>query len=123
MIDPELLERHLAERFGGETPPILRDPAHPGGLREWNREDTLELCRWLESQEPPAGNDRICLNLQETADALGVAAQTVQRWMRRPERPIPHLKEGRRLLVPRALLVKWVEAEAGRNGGRNPGES
>ena len=115
MIAPSDLEGYIAEQYGGAGHLIVRDPEQSGGLREWSRDDTEKLCRWLESHGGSQADRSICQNLRETADSLGVAAQTVQRWMRRREHPLPHMREGRRIMVPRDMLLAWVEEEVRRN--------
>ncbi len=133
MIHPHHIEEYLARRYGKEGGIIVRDPEHPGRLREWDRRDTESLCQWLEGRESPAAQHRICLSQKQAAEALGVAVQTVQDWLRRDRNPLPHVREGRRVIIPRAALLAWMEEESspgarsrpppdGAGLGGNPGQ-
>ncbi|MCC6669413.1 MAG: helix-turn-helix domain-containing protein [Planctomycetes bacterium] len=50
----------------------------------------------------------LALSLAEAADALGVSARTV--WSLANGHKIPTLRVGRRLLIPRLALEKWIAA-------------
>ena len=116
MTSPEELEQYLGQRYGGASALIVRDPDSSTGFREWNDEDTRSLCRWIDSpngtSKPPAS---ICHNLEQTAAVMGVGTHTVQGWLRREQDPLPHIRDGRRILVPHFLLIRWVKEEAERN--------
>ena len=78
------------------------------------------ICRWVDgNDESPGRRGSICRNLGETAQALGVSPQTVTNWMRRGENPLPHVRDGRRILIPDAILDRWIEDEAARNAAGN----
>lgn len=116
MTSPEELEQYLDQRYGGASALIVRDSDSSTGFREWNGEDTRSLCRWIDgpngTPKPPAS---ICHNLEQTAAVMGVGTHTVQGWLRREQDPLPHIRDGRRILVPHFLLIKWVREEAERN--------
>ena len=116
MASPEELEQYLGQRYGSPSALIVRDREASSGLREWNAEDTRELCQWIDgkngSQQSPSS---ICHNVEQTAAVMGVGTHTVQGWLRREQDPLPHLRDGRRILVPHFLLVRWVREEAERN--------
>ena len=95
--------------------PLSGDPASHTGLREWSTSDTDALCHWIDGHSSsPQTPTRICHNLEQTAAILGVGTHTVQAWLRRDQNPLPHIRDGRRLLVPHFLLIRWVKEEAGR---------
>ena len=105
------LAGYLSRRYGGPGGLIVRDPVSPTGLREWSDEDTAGVISWLEgglSREPT------CLNLRQTADSLGVSIHTAQTLMRRESEPLPHMRKGRRIIVPAFLLTQWMEDEVRR---------
>ncbi len=95
------LEQYLGERYGSPSALIIRDPESNSGLREWRAGDTEALCRWIDGGSAPAAAPaRICHNLEQTAAAMGVGTHTVQAWLRRERDPLPHIRDGRRVLVP-----------------------
>lgn len=117
MINPGELEAYLEETYGLRDALIVRDPESPAGFREWTGEDSERICRWVDGNGNPGGRQSgtqspICHNLQEAARMAGVSTQTVQGWMRRRENPLPHMRDGRRIIIPHSLLVRWIEAEA-----------
>lgn len=119
MTDPSELDAYLEGKYGSRDALIIRDPEAPAGFREWTPEDSEGICRWVDGN---GGHERICRNLRETAQAIGVSIQTVQGWMRRQENPLPHIRDGRRVIVPDFLLFRWMEQESGRNAGKNTGK-
>ena len=120
MIDPSRLELYLEERYGSPAALIIRDPETPAGFREWTPEDSAGICQWVDGNGNPGGYEQFCHNLRETAQLIGVSVQTVQNWMRREHDQLPHIRDGRRIIVPHFLLVRWMEDEAQRNLERNP---
>lgn len=52
------------------------------------------------------------LTVKETASALGVCADLVYDMLHQGR--IPHIRVGKRYLVPRQELVAWLEQEAGK---------
>ena len=63
----------------------------------------------------PASPSRLCYNLEETAELVGVSVQKVSTWVHRTERPLPHIQDGRRIIIPVALLTEWLREEASTN--------
>lgn len=54
--------------------------------------------------------DKIALNVTETAEVLGVSRTVVYQLMHRED--FPSFKVGKRTLVPRAALEAWVNKQA-----------
>jgi excisionase family DNA binding protein len=50
--------------------------------------------------------EKICLNVTEVAEVLGVSRPTVYQLLRRAD--FPSFKVGNRTLVPKASLENWV---------------
>lgn len=121
MINPAGLDDYLEETYGTRDALIVRDSKSPAGLREWTPEDSESMCRWADQNGNPGGHENpgrrgaICRNLRETAQAVGVSTQTVQGWMRRRDNPLPHLRDGRRIIIPDFMLIRWIKEEAERN--------
>ncbi len=49
---------------------------------------------------------------QQAAKELQVSLHILDRWMYRSERPIPHLRDGRIILIPVDHLRDWANKEA-----------
>lgn len=60
----------------------------------------------LGSGAVPAGQERLTLSVEEAAAALGISRAFAYESVRRGD--IPHIKIGRRLLVPRAALDRML---------------
>ena len=110
------LEKYLGQRYG-DTGILVNDPLHPQWMRQWDHDDTRALCDWFKQQgedEEKAGRDpdRIGYNIEQTAALMGVGTHTVQGWIRREDRPLPHLRDGRRIIIPHFLLLEWLREEA-----------
>lgn len=114
MTAPADLEKYLSQRYGA-TGIIVRDQAQGAGLREWSEKDTQALCQWLDDQSKAQNPTRVSHNLVETADLMGVGVHTLQGWLRRTENPLPHIRDGRRLIIPHSALIRWMEEETDRN--------
>lgn len=61
---------------------------------------------------------RLGYNLSEAAEAVGVSQHKIQEWLRRTVDPLPHIKDGRRIIIPVDLLIGWLRDEAGRQMSR-----
>ena len=109
MID---LAGYLFNRYGGLGGLIVRDPGSPTGLREWSDQDTQDLTLWWERNN--LGHQTTCLNLVRTAETLGLSIHSTQRLMRRERDPLPHMRDGRRIIVPTFLLTQWIADEVQR---------
>ena len=114
MTAPADLEKYLSQRYGA-TGIIVRDQAQGPGLREWSEKDTQALCQWLDDQSKAQNPTRISHNLVETADLMGVGVHTLQGWLRRTENPLPHIRDGRRIIIPHYALIQWMDEETDRN--------
>jgi len=59
----------------------------------------------------PADNQRAYLSVAQAAMVLGVSEKTVRRALHGVGRPLPHHRIGRRVLIARADLDRWVAAQ------------
>jgi excisionase family DNA binding protein len=57
--------------------------------------------------------ERSTVNVEEAAQALGVNRLTLYSAIRKGESPVPVIKIGRRLVVPRAALDRVLEQGSG----------
>lgn len=62
---------------------------------------------------PPAS--RLGYNLEEAAKAAGVSVSKLSGWLRRPSHPLPHILDGRRIVIVIKQFEEWLWAEATRN--------
>ena len=120
--------RFLEERFGGPRGLLVRDGQSETGLRSWAEGDTAALLTWLEAGQVETGRTEtgrtdepgnaqgsiLCGNIEQTAELVGVSAPVVQSWLRRSQDPLPHIQHGRRVIIPRAELLKWIQEECER---------
>lgn len=60
--------------------------------------------------------ERMTLTVPEVAKALGIGRDEAYKWVRLGF--IPAIRLGRRILVPRTALERWL-SEAGRPAGEN----
>ena len=116
------IKRFLAELRGkGDRLVILVEDAEiDSGWRVVPEADLLEIWRAVESSTPLEDGvpGRLCFNIAEVAEAVGVSQHKVQEWLRRAVNPLPHIKDGRRIIVPADLLTEWLRDEAGRQMSR-----
>lgn len=111
-MDNDGLHRFLHSLSGSEAwPPVLvRDQESPIGWRAWAEQDSAALLEWASGELGASGrrgHDR-CFNQKELAEYLGVSVPKVQELLRREEHPIPHIKDGRKILAPGFLLEEWL---------------
>lgn len=66
----------------------------------------------LGSGAVPAGQERLTLTVEEAAAALGISRAFAYESVRRGD--IPHIKIGRRILVPKGMLDQMLSAPASR---------
>lgn len=83
--------------------------------------DLSEIGQSLESANAEATGlpGRLCCNVEEAARSVGVSVHKFNTWIRRAENPVPHIREGRRILIPIQLLANWLANEASRNMGQS----
>ena len=117
---PVSLEEHFQERYGGARNVMIRDEGSEMGWRVWSQKDTEDLNEWAEQRKPPATGARkesppLCHNIEQAAAAAGVSAHIIHGWLGRELDPLPHIKEGRRTIIPRFTLVRWLKEETGRS--------
>lgn len=58
--------------------------------------------------------DRLVFSRREAAQALGVSLPTLDGFLYRAEAPLPHLRAGRKILIPVNGLQAWLRAESER---------
>ena len=117
MISPDGLDIFFAEMAGGSGPPnmLLRDVASDIGWRPWTMEDTRRLWGLIWDTKAGSKGDSqgpVCYNLKEVSEAVGVSVHTVQGWLRRGDSPLPHIRQGRRIVVVGAVLEEWLREES-----------
>ena len=119
-MTPENLDGFLAALCGAEEQPLLlaRDKTSGIGWRPWTGEDSQALCDWLSAtvdQDRIRGQDLACYKLKDAAEHIGVSVPKLQSWLRRREHPIPHVRDGRTILIPGFLLTEWLREESERS--------
>ena len=62
---------------------------------------------------------RITLTRVEAAEHCNVSLPILDGLLHRKENPLPHIKVGRRYIIPRASLEKWLAEEAALHCDRN----
>ena len=113
MISPEVLEQFIKDRYGSL---LTKDQESALGWNPWSAEDTQALCEWLSlNSNAHDPNGVTCYNQTEAADRVGVSVPKFQEWIRRRDNPIPHVRDGRMILIPEFLLMEWLREEAGRS--------
>ena len=111
----------VALRGGGDRLLVLvEDAAVDSGWRIVTEAQLVEIGQSLESSSREAGSvpSKLGYNLSETAEAVGVSQHKIQEWLRRAVDPLPHIKDGRRIIVPVDLLIEWLRDEAARQMSR-----
>lgn len=58
---------------------------------------------------------RLNLSIDDTCTVSGYSRPTIMAFIRRSENPLPHIKTGRKYMIPRAALETWLIEEAARN--------
>ena len=59
-------------------------------------------------------SENLMYSQQEGADVLGIGLNTLHKLIVRRENPLPHIRVGKRVLIPRDRLEAWIEAETDR---------
>ena len=121
MPNLEDLKQYLNDHYGDAVALMVRDPEADLGWRAWSSQDSEALCRWIASTAPQNGATephrlpkRICHNLDQAAQMAGVGPQTARAWLEREENPLPHIRDGRRIVIPHFMLIRWLRDEAER---------
>ena len=96
---------------------LVQDSASETGWRIVPEAELAESWQSVESgkTEGNGGVGKLCYNVIEAARSVGVSTHKLSSWLRRAERPLPHIQDGRRILIPCHLLVQWLTEEAVRN--------
>ena len=109
----------LQRLSGSDAQPLLlvRDPGPGVGWRSWTQEDSDALLGWASrafgerSDESRYG----CFNQKQLSELMGVSVPKVTEWLRRVDYPLPHIKNGRVILVPTFILEEWMREESARS--------
>ena len=120
ILYPEDFEKFLEDWCGEDSRPLLqvRDSTSDIGWRCWIREDTQGVVEWFMAKASAGGirpDELICYNAKQAAELIGVSETKFKTWLIRRENPIPHIKEGRKYLIPGNLLAQWIKDEAARS--------
>lgn len=120
MLNSDDLAQWLKELSGSDAdPPVMvRDTLSPLGWRPWTSEDGPCLCQWIVakmSEGAAVPGPPSCCNLKEAARRVGVSVPKMQMWLRRRDHPLPHIKDGRLILIYGPQLGDWLRDEAVRN--------
>lgn len=96
---------------------LVEDSDADTGWRLLTDADLTDIARSLESSAPEESvpPSRLCYNVAEASRMLGVSVHKFNDWLRRPQHAVPHIKDGRRIVIPIHLLVQWLSEEAARN--------
>ena len=54
---------------------------------------------------------------QQTADYMSIGLTSLDKIITRRDNPLPHIKVGRRVVIPRAALETWIREETERQTG------
>lgn len=75
----------------------------------------LRLGAATDARSATAGTDRLLLNVTDVAQLLGIGRNLTYELVR--EKRLPHIRLGRRILIPREALDNWLlrEAEAAKH--------
>jgi len=60
-------------------------------------------------------NTKLTLSVEDVCASTDSSRPTVMAFIHRSENPMPHIKAGRKYLIPRAALETWLIEEAARN--------
>ena len=120
ILNPEDFEKFLENWCGEDSRPLLqvRDSTSDIGWRCWIPEDTQGVCQWFTTKANEDGTrpeKLICYNVKQAAELMGVSAAKFMPWLKRRDNPVPHIKEGRKYLIPGNLLAQWIKDEAARS--------
>ena len=96
---------------------ILVEDSAAAGWRILSEDDLDEISRSFETDTPAnhAMPGRLCYNVEEAAQPVDVSVHKCQSWLRRAEHPLPHIRDGRRILIPVNLLTEWLRDEVARH--------
>ena len=65
---------------------------------------------WKAGKEPENMAEKIHTR-QQAADALAIGLSTLDKLMARKDNPLPHIRVGRRVLIPADKLDEWISEE------------
>ena len=124
-MTPEDLDEFFEALCGAEEKPLLlaRDETSEIGWRPWTGADSQALCEWLSDkvdQDLGHGREIACYKLKEAARLVGVSVPKFQTWLRRSDHPVPHVRDGRLILIPASLLAEWLREESERSRDSRP---
>ena len=77
--------------------------------------DTLRQLLDQKASESVTLPNRLCYNVEEAAELVGVSVHKFNGWLKRSDHPVPHFQDGRRIIIPGDMLAEWLREEALRN--------
>ena len=126
MIHHNHFKTFLVETYGTSSALMVKDtdPSSPTGIRSWKPTDTANLAKWLRKHaklQPTDSNNKatgeasgepFCLNVRQAAAKAGVGIKTIRSWTTKPTNPLPHMRDGRRVIIPVATFNDWLQQES-----------
>lgn len=68
--------------------------------------------------------EKNCYGRKEASERIGISLPTLDAFLNRSDNPLPHIRAGRKVIIPVSSLEAWLTAEAARTiGGSNDGPS
>lgn len=61
--------------------------------------------------------EKLALTREEAAEQCSVSLPVLDAYLKRSNNPMPCFRAGRRVLIPREALKKWLEEETARQAG------
>ncbi len=108
-------------RAGSEQLLILvEDPESALGWRLLTKGDVDTLLQLLDQKasESVTLPSRLCYNVEEAAELVGVSVHKFNGLLKRSDHPVPHFQDGRRIIIPGDMLTEWLRDV---NGGAKVG--
>lgn len=62
-------------------------------------------------------NEKTMMSRQQAADYMSIGLSSIDKMIARRDNPLPHIKVGRRVVIPKAALETWIEEEIERQTG------
>ena len=127
MINHNQFQKYIASTYGSPSALLIKDndPSSPTGIRTWGPNDTANFNKWLQKQAPtqipvrrkdpgplPTSEELFCLNIKQAAERTGVGAKTIRSWTTKKKNPLPHIRDGRRVIIPLSTMMTWLQDEA-----------
>ena len=81
-----------------------------------NMIDALNADRAMSRPWVIATGERQTMTIAELARVLGISRTSCYEYAHRKELPVPVVRIGRRLLVSRVQVIRWLEGQGGQDG-------